>query len=254
MLFLMALTSLAFSQRSTWQLSSVQVGLALEYDRYNEMSFDRLSQFAVNEEDLGTVNSNFSAANATQTGSGAWMIHMSFSPVGESKINWLMDREIRIGLGFHTAKEAMVSFRNEQLDTSVVFCNLHEGMSFEGSYLVKGKFGKKRKWNWYAGLGWNGSASFNNQMVVLQGRYFAKDAHPTAQIINEDQTVRFNAKPVLYNRVFMPYGIHYQVAPVVSIGIDMRTGYGVQTVVGGGSQFIRKTGQFMISTRFSFRN
>lgn len=95
----------------------------------------------------------------------------------------------------------------------------------------------------------NASATFSNEMLLIEGQYFEKGAHPSTQESFEENTKHFLAKPLVYTRVYIPYGVHRRIGKNWSIGFDARRGIGVQSVLGGNSNFINKTGTFAIGVK-----
>ncbi len=172
-----------------------------------------------------------------------------FSSVGLAPLDvatgqYSTKRELRLGLGLHSPKEAMVAYKSEELDTSIVYCNLHGEFTLEGAYIAKGTFGKHGRC--YAGIGVSGGLSFGNEMILISGRYFEPGAHPSEQVDKNPVMEIYAAKSVYYTRCFVPFGIHYGSEDNWSVGLDFRLGLGAQFVSGAQANFIRRTGMFAI--------
>jgi len=182
----------------------------------------------------------------TITAGAALYGNVGFAPLDPSTGQYRDDRELQFGIGFHSPKEAMVSYKNQGLDTSIVYCNLQSEITLETAYILKGRWGKKLQW--YAGLGMNGGATFNNKMVLISGQYLEPGEHPSE--LDHAIQESYAAKSVLYSRVYVPYGLHYQVSSNWQLGFDFRTGVGAQFIQGEKADFIKKTGALVIGARY----
>jgi hypothetical protein len=236
-----------------WSLIQYDFGLGVDYDHYNKMSLNQLMSFAENpdemERDLQGLDEDFTK----KTAGLALYLNLSFSPLEKGTQKYRNNRELRLGIGFHSPKESMVSYKNKDMDTSIVYCNLHREITAEAAYLVKWNWGKKKRLNCYIGASMNASVSFSNEMLLIAGQYFEPGAHPSSQENFIENTSRYDAKSVAYTRMFIPYGIHYQMAGQWSIGFDSRRGIGVQSILGGESNYIRKTGVFSLGAKYQLR-
>ncbi|MEM9022275.1 MAG: hypothetical protein AAGB22_00940, partial [Bacteroidota bacterium] len=149
--------------------------------------------------------------------------------------------------------EAMVSYKDESRDTSLVYCTSHGEFTLEGAYLFKGTWGKRQRWHWYYGVGGSSGFTFSNEVIVIGGKYFGPDEHPMMQETNENSVTRYAAKPVIYSRLYIPYGLHYAVSSSWSVGLDFKTGIGLQTITGEGTEFMERTGAVIIGAKYRFK-
>ena len=230
------------------KVTHVNFSIGLDWDKYNSMSLNQLMAFAQNPEEMQRDLSFMTEEVNTTTAGLALYYSMSFSPLNKKTGSYYNDREWRFGFAFHSPKEAMVTYQNEDLDTSIVYCNLHSEFSMEGSYIVKGMFGKR--FQWYVGGGLNLGYTFGNQMMLISGKYFGPDQHPSTQESYEHNIETYDAKSVMYSRAFVPYGFQYRVGKHVSLGIDCRSGVGLQWIKGERVNLIRKTGVFSLGMRY----
>jgi hypothetical protein len=218
--------------------------LGAETDRYNSMSINQLTAMAKDKSQLQRDLNGMTEEVSTRTSGVALNFNLGFAPMNKTTGTLKQNQEIRVGIGFHSAKESMVSFKNQDLDTSIVFCNRNSEVTLEGSYLFKGNWGKR--FTWYVGLGSTGSASFNNQMIVMSGKYFEPGEHPSAQVIMPENKAVYSALPSINGRVFIPWGIHVNLSEKTSLGLDFRRGMGVQWTPSRQANFMNKTGMFGI--------
>lgn len=234
------------SSLKKWKLVQFNFGLGADNDHYNSMSFEHLMAMAKDPTEMQRDLSGLDEEINTMTAGAALYANLGFSPIDHSTGTYRDDRELQLGVGIHFPKEAMVSFKNELMDTSIVYCNLQTEFTLDAAYLFKGRWGKK--FQWYAGLGMNGGASTNNKMILISGKYLAPGEHPSTLDHSIEET--YEAKSVFYSRLYVPYGIHYSINKQWQIGFDFRTGVGAQFIQDERPDFIRKTGAFVIGARY----
>ncbi|MFT5723497.1 MAG: hypothetical protein ACI9JN_000611 [Bacteroidia bacterium] len=250
-LLLSATVSIAQTTKiEKWQYKQFDFGLGVDNDHYHRMSLSNLKAFAENPEVLERDLSGMTEEISTSTAGLGLYLNRSYAPWSKEKGAYLSNQSLRVGIGLHSPKESMITYKNKALDTSIVYCNLHSEFTFELGYVWSGTWGAKKKFIWYWGLGANTSVSLSNEMLLIEGQYFEPGAHPSTQESFEENTQRFLAKPVVYNRFYVPYGVHRVVGEHWSIGFDARRGFGVQTILGGSSNLINKTGTFMIGAKY----
>ncbi|MFT5512707.1 MAG: hypothetical protein ACI8SE_001105 [Bacteroidia bacterium] len=233
-----------------WQYNQFDFGLGVDNDQYHRMSLNNLTALAENPDALKRDLSGMTEEISSSTAGLGLYFNRSYAPWSKEKAAYLSNQALRVGIGFHSPKESMITYKNELLDTSIVYCNLHSEFTFEFAYLWNGTWGSKKKFVWYCGVGTNASISLSNEMLLIEGEYFEPGAHPSTQESFEENTQRFLAMPVVYNRFYVPYGVHRVVGEHWSIGFDARRGFGVQTILGGKSNLINKTGTFMIGAKY----
>lgn len=234
-----------------WKYTQFDFGVGIDQDHFYRMSLSRLMAFAENPEDLQRDLAGMEEEVSTSTAGLSLYLNRSFSPWSESLGKYRENRVIRVGVGLHSPKESMISYKNESLDTSIVFCNRHGEFTLEAAYLERGTWGKRDQFTWYWGGGFNASASFSNEMIIMEGQYFEKGAHPSTQVSLPENTTFFIARPVTYARFYIPYGVHAKVGEKWTVGFDARRGFGVQSILGGESNFIRKTGSFVLGAKYT---
>lgn len=234
-----------------WNYSQFDFGMAIDDDEYQNMALDELLLFARTLDQLESELDLFEEEISTSTAGGAVYINQSFNPINRKTGKFLLDREIRIGIGFHGEREAMVSYKNKQLDTSLVFCSLNKAISIQSAYLKRGHWGKQQKWIWLYGIGLGSSISYSNAVMLIPGKYFEEGTHPSSQPSFEENMKSFNGRVVSTNRFYFPIGLNFKPNENWSIGLELRRGLGFQSIFGTGETLqLRKSGSFMISSQF----
>lgn len=231
-----------------WKRTHFYVSLGLDWAKYEEMTADRIIAFADNPDQLEKSIQGMETEVTSSTAGAALQVSVGFSPFNTSQNRFLQDQELRLGISLQSPKEAMLSFKNEQLDTSVVYCNIHSEVALETAYLFKGEWG--RRFHWYIGVGLNGGLTFDNQMIVMSGQYFDPDEHPSTQESLMENRAFHSARRVYNIRAYIPYGIYYQITKGFSLGFEARRGIGWQVLELDESNRMRRAGAFMLSARF----
>lgn len=234
--------------KNKFRVMNLDLTTGLAFDRFPNMSLNHMMQFAENpaeiERDLTGMDENIE-----NSASGLVLnANVAFSPLDPKTGDYSTKREIRLGLGLTSPKEAMVTYQSEVLDTSLVFCNLHGEFNVAGDYLFKGTWGKKERWNWFVGVGANVGASYGNEMILIPGRYYDPEEHPSEQPNSMDNMQTYQAKNVYYARAYVPYGLHYRFEEF-SVGIECRRGLGIQKIEGSPANFMDKSSAFLIGMK-----
>jgi hypothetical protein len=239
---------------SKWAFSQVDFGLGIDNDHYESMSLENLMAFAKDPEQLKRDLKGMDEEATTSTAGGAFYINAGFSPLKKSEGTYRSDRMLRLGMGIHTPKEAMITYKNEGMDTSIVYCNLQSEITWEAAYLFMGTWGKNERWHWYWGGGMSVGTTFNNKMLIIAGGYLEPGEHPSSQPSDEMNKESYDAKSVLYGRVYVPYGISYATGAQKKwlFGFDFKTGVGAQKIEGESANYIKKTGAFIIGVKYRF--
>lgn len=240
--------SASHSNQYKWGITKINFGVGVNYDRFQSMSLNDLMTLAVDPSQMHRDLSKLTDETATSTAGAALYYNLNFSPNSNSTKFFNTQSEISIGVSLNSPKEAMVSFKNKDLDTSIVYCSLHGEMALNLAYQRKGKWGKR--WNWYYGLGTNIGATFGNKVLIMSGKYYDEGAHPSTQQSLASNVETFGAKPIIYSRFYIPYGINYQVSPSLSFGLDFRSGLGTQFIKGEKANFIKKTGAWILGFQY----
>ena len=233
-----------------WQVNQFNIGLGLDGDNFTAMSLEHILVFAKNPREMYRDLKDFNEEATTQTYGLALYSSVSFSPLNKMTGKYKSNQELQLGIGIHTPKEAMVSYKNEQMDSSIVFCNLHGELTLEAAYLKRHIWNER--WHWYWGAGINVGSSFNNEMMLISGQYFEEGEHPSTQQSLENNVETYKAKSVFYSRVYVPYGLHYATSKYWTFGFDLRTGIGMQLIEGEKANFIKKTGTFALGAKYRF--
>lgn len=240
-----------YEPKRQWKAAGLNFGLGVDWDQYKSMSLERIMVFAKHPERMQRDLANLSEDATPVTAGVALYGSIAFAPLDYRTGTYRNDRELRVGVGIHSPKEAMVTYKNEDLDTSIVYCNIHGEFTVEASYVFNGQWGKR--FQWYAGGGMNAGLTFANGMIIISGRYFEPGAHPSTQESHEMNQDHYKARQVYYTRAFIPFGIHYQVSSKWSLGFDLRTGLGLQMIKGAPDNIITNTGSFILGATCHFK-
>jgi len=232
------------------QFNQVDFGIGVDNDHYGSMSLDEISAFAKHPEEIQRDLSGLVEEATTVTRGAALYVNFGYTPLNKSTGTYRNDREWRFGVGLHSGKESMLSYKNEELDTTIVYCNLQSEITIEGAYLFKGRWGKR--FHWYYGAGMSLGSTFNNQIMLIASRYLKPGQHPSEQENNEENTKTYAAKSVQYGRFYIPYGIGYGINNNLIIGFDFKTGIGFQKIPGHSVNYIKKTGAFVLGVKYRF--
>lgn len=231
------------SKVKKWKATNMHYGLGVNWAHYDNITLDGILAFAKNPDQLYRDLSSLDEEISTTTGSGQINANLSFSPYNKNKSEYNTHQEIRFGFNLYTPREAMVSFKNQSKDSSIVYCNLHGEVGMDAAYLFRG--GKKLEWT--IGIGYGVSLSFSNKMVLLTGEYYEEGEHPSEQEVV--QIEEFAGKNVYYTRFFIPLGLHYHVSKKIAIGLECRFGSGKQHIQNSDSNRMTSSGAFILGTR-----
>ena len=235
------------------RLYQFDFGLGIDNDHYTSMSLEDLLAFAKDPEEMKRDLSGLEEDASAVAYGAAFYGNLSYRLLDRNTGYYRNDRELKFGFGYHSSREAMITYRSTEMDTSIVYCNLQNELTLEATYLFKGTWGKRERWNWYWGGGLSGGMTFNDEMLLISGRYFGPEEHPTEQPEDDLQIDTYAAKSVRNLRLYVPYGIGYRVGANWILGFDFRTGIGFQQIQGGSSNYIRKTGAFVLGAKYAFR-
>lgn len=238
------------SAPKAWGLTCFNSALGVETDRFRTMSLDHLMGFAKTTSELERDLDGFEATVATKTSGLGFFIGAGFGrkTVPTDATAPTTTSEVQVGVGIHTPREAMVTYRNKDMDTSIVYCNLQSEISLETAWILKGQWSRFVHWN--VGLGANGGITVGNKMMVIEGRYLADGEHPSRQQAYEMNKHTFGAKQAYYTRIFLPTGVKFRVGPRWQIGMDYRLGMGWQFVPGHGTNVIEFTNAVLLGVKY----
>ena len=235
-----------------WDLICFNSALGVETDRFRTMSLDQLMGFAKVSSELERDLDGFESTASTRTSGLGLFIGAGFgrkTPPADLSAPTTTS-EVQVGVGVHTPREAMVTYRNKDMDTSIVYCNLHSEISLEAAWILKGQWSRFVHWN--VGLGGNCGITVGNRMMVIEGRYLADGEHPSQQQASEMNKHSFGAKQAYFTRVFVPTGVKFRVGPRWQLGMDYRLGMGWQFVPGRTTNVIEFTNAGLIGVKYRF--
>ncbi|MBK9147498.1 MAG: hypothetical protein IPM12_06730 [Flavobacteriales bacterium] len=233
-----------------WRLTSLNFGTGVETDRYETMSLQQLMAFAKSGSELQRDLSLFEERVSTTTSGLGLFVLAGFSRPKTMPTTTGTTSEVQVGVGLHSPREAMVTYRHQGMDTSIVYCNLQTELSLETAYLLRGQW--SRYVHWHAGLGANGSTTVNNRLILIEGRYLADGEHPSEQEAGEMNKHSVGAKRAYFTRIFIPSGVKFRIGPRWQLGMDYRLGIGWQFVPGHSVNRIAFAGAGIIGARYAF--
>ena len=238
---------------SKWKVAQFDFGFGFTTDRYNNMSLEHLMEFANSPDELQRDLTGLRPEVSSKTTGGSLLMNISLvkrSLLPGAGTMSKKGEELRLGLGIHSPKEAMISYKNEERDTSIVYCNLQKEITLEAAYLWHWTFGNRDRFVWYIGSGLNTSASYDNEMQLILGQYFEPGLHPSSQESFEENRSVYGAKTVLYARFYVPFGIHMKMGENWSFGFVSKRGFGLQSIVGGSTNYIRRMHSLNLGAKF----
>ncbi|HQV74542.1 MAG: hypothetical protein KBA60_11035 [Flavobacteriales bacterium] len=233
-----------------WRVTQLNFGTGVESDHFSTMSLAQITAFAKSSQDMQRDLHLFEEEVSTVTSGIALYASAGFAKTKPSTGEPGTIGEVQVGVAVHTPREAMVTYKNKGLDTSIVYCNLQREVSLETAYILKGKLGKHI--HIYGGLGATGGLTLDNKMVLIEGRYLEPGEHPSSQTAEEVNKKSYGAKQTYYSRLYIPFGIKYGIGPKWQVGLDFRTGIGWQFLPGYGSNFIERSGAFIVGAKYCF--
>lgn len=229
-----------------WAINKYHIGFGFDVNRYDDINLTDILTYAKRPELMVRNLEQFSPEASLNAIGGALVVNVSVSPYSKSKGSYLNQHEFRMGVEFHSPKESMLSFKNPGLDTSIVYCNLHGAFALDAAYLYNGSWGNFV--NWFVGIGGNTAASLGSEMVLMSGRYFEEGEHPSSQEVLTEE--RFEGKPVMYFKGYIPFGLHFRLTDKLSLGFENRIGGGIQKISGEASRRMKSTNTFLIGCKF----
>lgn len=249
---LIAQTSSIIPSTKKFKRSEINFGIGVNWNTFESMTLDELLIFAKDPEQLKRDLQGLEEETTPNTAGADLRVGWSFSPLNSATGNYKTNQALQVGIILNSPKEAMVSYKNKDLDTSIVFCNIHWELGLNASYVFKGTWGKRDRWNWYAGAGANAGFTFGNNMMLINGKYFEPGEHPSTQPVDDvsPEPEMYEAKSVSYTRVFIPYGIHYKMGKRVLLGLDLSKGIGWQRVGKDKMNYMKKSSGFAIGLKY----
>lgn len=249
---IIAQTSSTLPVKKKWQRSEINFGIGVNWNSFESMSLDELLIFAKDPSQLKRDLQGLEEEATPSTAGADLRVSWNFSPINYTDGTYKTNQALQIGLVLNTPKEAMVSYKSKDLDTSIVYCNIHWELGLNAAYLFKGTWGKSDRWHWYIGAGANAGFTFGNNMMLVNGKYFEPGEHPSTQPIDDvsPEPEMYKAKSVYYTRAFIPYGIHYQVGKKILLGLDMSKGIGWQRVGKDHVNYMKKSSGFALGLKY----
>lgn len=238
--------------KKKWQPSEINFGIGVNWNTFESMTLDELLTFAKDPNQLKRDLQGLEEEATPHTAGADLRVNWVFSPLNPADGTYKTDQALQIGIVLNTPKEAMVSYKNEDLDTSIVYCNIHWEVGLNAAYLYKGTWGKRDQWHWYVGGGVNTGFTFGNNMMLLNGKYFEPGEHPSTQPVDDasPEPEMYEAKSVYYTRLFIPYGLHYQVGKKILLGLDLSKGIGWQIIGKDNVNYMKKSSGFALGLKY----
>ncbi len=215
-----ALLSTAQNDRSQWKINTVSFGFGLERAYYGRMSLDEMYDLAITPSDLERDLSGLNSDARLATANGGFSSNIGFCRVKYNDNGSYADREIRLGVSIESPQEAMVSYKNEMIDTSIVYCSVQEAFNVGLGYHFKGVLWNRMYWS--VGADASYGRTFNNQLIVLSGDYFGEDEHPSS--MNELQRDDYSAKAVNRARLTLSHEFGVRLGGHFVLGMNYTIG------------------------------
>ncbi|MBK6775934.1 MAG: hypothetical protein IPG74_08870 [Flavobacteriales bacterium] len=121
---------------SGWRMTSLNFGTGVETDRFETMSLPQLMAFAKTSQELQRDLSQFDEKVTTTTSGLGLFVMAGFGRTKTVPTTTNTTSEVQVGVGLHTPREAMVTYRNQHMDTSIVYCNLQTEIGFGNGLLA----------------------------------------------------------------------------------------------------------------------
>lgn len=233
-----------------WKASQLYLGFGGNNDHFNRMSLDHILAVAKSPESVRQETNGWTETVDAITYGSSISAGISLNPFDYASGEYRRGRELRLGLGLAGAREAMVSYDEEATGAtrSLIFCSVVTELNLEAEYLYKGQWG--RRITWYAGYGLSGGSSISSEVLVFDNITPAVDTTNPEEIVPiESNMESFSGKHVSYGRIYAPYGVHYRIGNRYHLGLDFRTGIGMQAIQNEHPDFIKKSGSFMFGMR-----
>jgi len=222
---------------SNWRIGSIGLDIGHVHDVYQRMNLDMMYDFTRNSALLDRDLSGLKERLYRESSGNRLGLNVILK---RNRPDARFDHEIRLG-AFYSNREPMILYDYatpyfDDLSTStVIYCNVVNEASLEGTYLLRKSFGKNDWFSTYAGLGVFLGGSFNNRLVVMES---ATDTEGN-ETLQENNF--YAAKSSVFTRAQLPIGIQATVLKKVNFSLETHFGVGMQSVVGGRSYFMPTT-------------
>jgi hypothetical protein len=230
----------------TWRLSSFGINIGTIHDVYQRMNLDMMYDFSQNsallDRDLTGMDENL----YRESSGGRVGLNVTLTA---DRPNARFGHEIRLG-AFFSNREPLISYHEpsesgEFSGRSIIYCNIVNEVSVDGTYLLRRSLGKKEKFSVYAGAGISLGTSFKNQLVVMET---SSDTTGTFEPSNDSF---YDGKSSLFTRVNVPIGIQANLLNKISFNLEATIGAGMQSVYGGRSYFMPFSGGLRLGLSYN---
>ena len=237
------------SLNRSWRFSGVNVGAGIIMDNIRNFSRQKIVAFAENPGLLQRDLQGLTEEVRPQTVGGGISLNFAFTQPGIPEKVFHQDREFRIGMALFFPREAMVTYRDEGLDTTIVFCHIQQEIALEGGYYLANRDEEGNYWR--AGLGANVGITTINDLLVVEGPYLKPGTHPG--LLSRSNVTNYEARFISYGRIFIEGEISNRMRRSKKFfrGFVLRYGNGIQYVPGYGLNWINHT--FGIFLNFGYR-
>lgn len=230
----------------TWRLSSFGLNIGTVHDVYQRMNLDMMYDFTQNSALLDRDLTGMEEILYRESSGGRVGLNVTLSA---DRPNARYGHEIRLG-AFFSNREPLISYHapsefGEASGSSIIYCNVVNEVSLEGTYLLRRSLGKKEKFSLYGGAGISLGSSFNNKLVVMES-----SSDSTGMFASGSDSF-YAGKSSLFTRVNVPVGIQANLINRVSFNFETIIGVGMQSVFGGRNYFIPFSGGIRLGISYN---
>ena len=226
---------------------TITMNLCFDTDNFKAVSLEDMMNLADDPNQVERDLTGLEAAPRLSTTGASAYFNYRFDP-NPKPDNGTINTEISVGGSVVGDKEAMLSYQNKDLDTSIVYCSIHKEVGLEAAFLLTGLLGQHAYWS--VGIGGSGSMTYDNNLLVLSGRYFGPDEHPSNQ--EGISMESYSARPMYFGRVFLQHNIGFLAGKHWMLGMQFRQGVGMQQISGGRSNTFTHSSLGMVSVGYRF--
>ena len=240
-----------------WRVADIGLRLGGHTDVYSRMDLNQMLGYARNQEELVEVDlSGYGGQFYNEVSGGLISFSTTLQPLSLETGNYRTSRALRLGGSIQAGREGMISFDrnpnqpgNRSLE-SIVYCVVENEVSLQGEYLFIGHLSPR--FYAYAGIGAQVAGTFDNDFLIFFHSPSTTFNTPAQPAENTTMVNEYAARETIYGRAFMPYGIGFHLSKRLDLNLNGRLGTGFQSVVGGDTYFIKRTGSTTFGVHYRF--
>jgi len=243
-----------------WKVGNIGLFIGGNNDIYQSMHLSQMKAFAKTQADLPELNlEDYDGEYYNRVDGAVLRFDVGLHRMNRTTGSYDNSRELQLGVNLHVAREGMIEYSKEnvasngyQENESIVYCIIENELELHGAYLFRKNF--TWRLNAYTGIGASASTTFDNELLLIFNNSVTPD--PTVYSTEEEtyttETSSFDAKQAVYSRAYIPFGVGYRFTKRLEANLDWRLGVGVQHVVNGPTNFIKKTGSTVVGIKYHF--